>query len=240
MNNKIYKIIIFLLLLAILVTIVMERKAIGDNLGIEAGAWFDGIFDEPEVTETPEPTPTPEPIEYIPDDADAVDISEFEPVVVETPEPEYPKLYTMDDAYVIAKAVYGEALNTPDLYIWDGRVISTEAQWAAIVWGMCDRYEAEYADSLTKIAGNPGQYHGYHVLHPVTDEILEVVLDVLERWNNEMHGETDVGRVIPKGYYWFVGDGIHNHFYNHYDYQRGIATGPEWDWSMEDVYADWN
>ena len=239
MNTKVYKIIIFLLLLAILVVVVAKRAEIAENIGIKVEAFFDDVCeDEPIVTPEPEITPAIEKIDIEP--IDIIKNNLTLPPPSEKPEPEYPKLYTMDDAYVISKTVYGEAKNTPDLYIWDGRVISTEAQWAAIVWGMCDRYEAGYADSLTKVAGNPGQYHGYHVLHPVTDEILEVVLDVLERWNNEMHGETDVGRVIPKGYYWFVGDGIHNHFFNHYNYTRGVTTGPEWDWSLEDVYADWN
>ena len=58
-----------------------------------------------------------------------------------------------------------------------------------------------------------------------------MVKDVLHRWNDEKHGETDVGRVLPSDYLWFRGDGKHNHFRNSYN------GGTRWNWEMEDIYG---
>lgn len=40
--------------------------------------------------------------------------------------------------------------------------------------------------------------------------------DVLIRWYLEKQGVPEVGRVLPKGYFWFTGDGRHNYFRNEF------------------------
>lgn len=54
--------------------------------------------------------------------------------------------------------------------------------------------------------------------------------DVLSRWERERNGETDVGRVLPSGYMWYRGDGVHNHFRDAY------KGGTAWDWTLESPY----
>ena len=143
------------------------------------------------------------------------------------PEPvELPKLYTDNDAVVIAKTIWGEARGVRD------SVVTTECQWAAVTWTILNRFDAGYSDTIAGVVTAPNQFHGYKASFPIDDDILELVFDVLERWNAEKLGEEDVGRVLPADYLWFGGDGAHNHFRNEY---RG---GTRWDWSYGDPYAE--
>ena len=169
---------------------------------------------EPVVTEVVEPEPEPE---------------------IEEPEPEpvvYPQLWTEPDAIALAKMLYGEARGVAALDIWDGRTVSGDAQKAACVWTVLNRYDAGFEESIYEVVTAYDQYHGYKRSHPIDEDLLELVYDVLDRWNREKHGETDVGRVIPADYYWFKGDGEHNWFMNEYRSRK------YWSWSLEDVYGD--
>lgn len=139
---------------------------------------------------------------------------------------ESPKLYTDEDAVALAKTLYGEARG-----VGNNGVVSGTCQKAAVVWCVLNRYDAGYADSILEVCAAKGQFHGYRESHPVWDELLELSYDVLDRWNAEKNGETDVGRVLPADYYWFAGDGKFNHFRNVY------RTSARWDWSLEDPYS---
>lgn len=145
-------------------------------------------------------------------------------------EAEWPKLYTEEDVVTIAKMLYGEAVGVPVLIFDDGSKVSTKSQQAAVVWTVLNRYDAGYG-SIQTIVENIGHYNGYSDDNPVDDELLDLVYDVLDRWNAEKHGETDVGRVLPTGYCWFHGDGTYNYFRNKY------KGGSRWNWEMEDVYG---
>lgn len=147
---------------------------------------------------------------------------------VEPVEP--PKLYTERDAVVLAKTVWGEARGVPAQTL-SGGTASTECQWAAVVWTILNRFDAGYADTIADVAAAPKQFHGYKESYPVEEDILELVIDVLDRWNAEKNGESDVGRVLPADYLWFGGDGTYNYFRNEY---RG---GNRWDWELGDPYA---
>lgn len=150
-----------------------------------------------------------------------------------------PKLYTDRDAIALAKLARGEAGGVGELVTKDGRVVSPEAQQAAVMWSVLNRYDAGpekyYAreDSIYGVITAPGQFHGYDKSFEVRPELLELAYDVLERWNNEQYGVTDVGRVLPKEYMFFHGDGRYNYFRDKYD---GDFT--RWDWSLEDPYAE--
>lgn len=161
-----------------------------------------------------------EHVEDIPeDDAQNAPIEPVEPV-------EWPKLYSDEDAIALAKTYWGEARG-----VRSNGLVSGKCQIAAVGWCILNRYDAGYEDSIFEVITAKDQFHGYSKSHPVDDELLELAYDVLDRWNAEKHGGTDVGRVLPAEYLWFSGDGQYNHFR---DSWRG---GNEWDWSMADPYA---
>ncbi len=103
---------------------------------------------------------------------------------------------------------------------------------AATFWNVLNRYDADYAKSIYGVVTASGQYHGYKTYHPVRDDIYEVCIDVIARWVAEKEGATDVGRILPSDYFWFYGDGRHNHYRNVY------KNGARWDWSLPTPYAD--
>lgn len=145
---------------------------------------------------------------------------------------EYPKLYTEQDAIALAQMLYGESIYVPTLYTWDGKVVSSECQNAACVWAVLNRWDPAQYDSIYEIVTRPYQYHGWKASNPVDPYWLELVYDVLDRWNREMHGETDVGRVLPSNYIYWHGDGTYNYFRNWYTGGYGY-----WDWSYHDPYV---
>lgn len=141
--------------------------------------------------------------------------------------PEWPKLYTDEDAVALAKTLYGEARG-----VRSNGIVSGTAQKAAVIWCVLNRYDAGYEDSIVEVCAAKGQFAGYSPSFPVWDDLLELSYDVLDRWNAEKHGETDVGRVLPAEYLWFSGDGKYNHFRDAY------RTSNRWDWSLGDPYAE--
>lgn len=78
----------------------------------------------------------------------------------------------------------------------------------------------------------PGQFHGYNEDHPVTEHIEQLVIDVFERWAAEKNGEKNVGRVLPKEYLYFWGDGKHNYFTTEF------LGGDTWEWEVENPYGN--
>jgi len=69
-------------------------------------------------------------------------------------------------------------------------------------------------------------------LDDLLPELEELALDVIERWLDEKDGETEVGRVLPREYLFFTGDGKHNHFRTEWD------GGQVWDWSLQSPYEE--
>lgn len=160
----------------------------------------------------------------------------YESVIVLEDKPEYhieaswPKLYTDEDIIVLTKMLWGEARGVGEMNV-GGRCVSSKCQQAAVIWTVLNRYDAGYSDSISKIVKAPNQFVGYRESNPVDEELMDLVKDVLDRWNDEKHGETDVGRVLPADYLWFRGDGKYNHFRNSYN------GGTRWNWEMEDIYG---
>lgn len=139
--------------------------------------------------------------------------------------------YTQEDAIALAKMAYGEAGGVPDLKIGD-QIISPKCQQAATMWTVLNRYDMGGMDSVYAVVVNPGAYHGYWESNPVTDDLLDLAIDVLNRWTRERLGETDVGRVLPAGYIYFGGDGTYNYFRNEFE------GGTRWTWDYGDPYAE--
>lgn len=130
-----------------------------------------------------------------------------------------PVEYDTDTVEALAKMVWGEA-----------RGCSLTEQ-AATVWCVLNRVDMSEDDILSVLLA-PNQFQGYDYANPVTPEIVALVKDVLIRWEIEKECVGGVGRVLPKDYLWFTGDGRHNHFRNEY------KSDLTWDWSLPSPYEE--
>ena len=126
--------------------------------------------------------------------------------------------YTEEDAINLAKVLYAECGG-----------LKSKTEQACVAWVVCNR--ADYDNcSITQSAMKKGQF-AYNANTPVTDELYDLAIDVLDRWSREKNGETDVGRVLPKEYGFFNGDGVRNYFRDKYDGDYNI-----WDYSLPSPY----
>ena len=180
-------------------------------LAVAAAFAWSGRPQEPETPEAtvpvtatalPAETPTPEPITLEFEDREAIDPMEASKVA-------------------LAKMVWGEA-----------RGCSTTEQ-AATIWCVLNRYDSGdrfWADTVEGITTQPCQFYGYDSSNPVDPDILALVEDVLARWMAEKECVGSVGRVLPREYLYFTGDGVHNYFTTEWQ------GGQTWDWSLESPY----
>lgn len=180
-------------------------------LAVAAAFAWSGRPQEPETPEAtvpvtatvlPAEAPTLEPITLEFEDQEAIDPMEASKVA-------------------LAKMVWGEA-----------RGCSTTEQ-AATIWCVLNRYDSGdrfWADTVEGITTQPCQFYGYDPSNPVDPDILALVEDVLARWMAEKECVGGVGRVLPKEYLYFTGDGAHNYFTTEWQ------GGQTWDWSLESPY----
>lgn len=126
---------------------------------------------------------------------------------------------TGEELTILAKVVYREA-----------RGIEDKAHQAAVIWCILNRVDAGLGgDTITEVATYPNAF-AWVPDTPVEQEFLMLAADVCERWNLEKAGQDDVGRVLPKEYLYFTGDGELNHFTTEW---KGTET---WDWSLKSPY----
>ena len=133
---------------------------------------------------------------------------------------------TLDHSYLyaadyIAKTVYGEARGCP------------KTEQAAVIWCILNRVDQGdtcSADYIVDVVTAPNQFHGFDLANPITEDIMDLTLDVLKRWMAEKNGILDSGRVLPKEYLYFYGDGTRNHFTSDW---RGNDV---WDWRLDSPY----
>lgn len=146
-----------------------------------------------------------------------------EEIVEEIVEPEitYEKFYTEDDVVMIAKVLYTEC-----------RGESSITEQACVAWTILNRVDGTEGNTIRSVVTQPNQF-AYKSDVPVWDNLYWLANDVLERWNLEKNGETEVGRVLPKDYRWFVADkgGLGNVFRNSYSGDYMI-----WDFSLSSPY----
>lgn len=129
--------------------------------------------------------------------------------------------YTEEEVVMMAKVLYLECRGVP-----------SDTEKACVAWTVCNRVGLDKfkGDTISEIITAPGQF-AYSYNTPVTDELYALSLDVLQRWNAERNGEVYVGRVLPKDYTYYSGDGVHNYFRNNYDGGYSI-----WDYSLQSPY----
>ena len=181
----------------------------------------------PVETPTPTPEPTPEPTPTQTPGA----VIEFEEIPIQTPEqkpvlkPSQNSTMTFElSARYMAKTVYGEA----------GGCSTTEqaaVAWCILNW-VDEKGYAATPENVAKISKWSDCFHGYVSSNPVTTEIHNLCMDVIGRWLQEKQGVTEVGRVLPREYLFFHGDGVHNYFRNAY------IGGTRWNWSLPSPYGD--
>lgn len=110
-----------------------------------------------------------------------------------------------DDVTALAQMAYGEARGLADYEI------------AACMWVALNRLDhGGYGETVTEVVAAPGQFTGYSVENPVTDEIAAIARDVLSRHEREQQGE-QVPREIGPEYLWLSGRDGHNWFRAAYD-----------------------
>lgn len=132
-----------------------------------------------------------------------------------------PVYFTEEEVNYIAKTVYGEARGC------------SKIQQSAVVWCILNRLDNEHWGSVIKsVVTAPTQFHGYSKHHPVTDEIRELVEDVLLRWNMEKMGVVNVGRTLPERFMYFNADrkGSGNLF------TTSAGRGEVWNWDCWNPY----
>ena len=142
-----------------------------------------------------------------------------EPTVIVT-EALTPEQIEMTEVELLARVVWGEARGCD------------KTQQAAVVWCVLNRVDAGYG-SIYEVVTAPGQFSGWNVHNPVITSMQEIVIDVLTRWNAEKVCIGDVGRVLPKEYIYFTGNGEVNLYrkdYNDYNHM--------WDWSLPNPYEE--
>lgn len=126
---------------------------------------------------------------------------------------------TREEIETLAKIVYQEA-----------RGIKEDSHKAAVVWCILNRVDDGYwGDSIVEVATYPNAF-AWVPDTPVKEELVDLVVDVITRWNYEKEGLSNVGRTLPKDYLYFTGDGSYNHF------TREWGSTDYWDWSLPDPY----
>lgn len=121
------------------------------------------------------------------------------------------------DAVMMARLLWGEC-----------RGVESRMEQAAVAWCVLNRVDdPRFPDTIKGVITQPSQFTGYDKNHPVDPELLELAMDVIERWQTGADGRT-----LPAEYVYFVaGSGHHNNFSKVWPVGREV-----WDWSMEDPY----
>lgn len=139
---------------------------------------------------------------------------------LETPEPvTIPKIATAYDIELIARTIWGEA-----------EVVKSTAERAAVAWCILNRVD-DSGKPIESVILAPHQFCCREDGN-VPAWAVELAEDVVERWERERAGETNVGRTIPADYLYFVGDGWRNYFSIEW------KSTEYWDWSMPNPYEN--
>ena len=121
------------------------------------------------------------------------------------------------EAVMIAKVIYSEA-----------RGIWSQTEQACIAWTICNRVDAGMYSSVYAAITAPYQF-AYRSSAPTVDDygrdLVALARDVLYRWSLERARQSGVGRVLPRGYCWYSGDGCHNYFRASYTGSGAIWFG---------------
>lgn len=153
--------------------------------------------------------------------AATVERNDAEEVTIEAEEEPYITIYyTEQDVIDIAKVLYNEC-----------RGVGSKTEQACVAWTILNRVDKQCM-SIAEVIRAKNQF-AFSESTTVDDKLLDLASDVLWRWNSEKNGETEVGRVLPKEYTYFAGQGVHNYFRNSFSGNYSI-----WDYSLESPYEN--
>ena len=212
--NPINKILVVILL----IETFFLAGVIGYRLG-EASAYVQPIYQltlqvDPSMIEYKEES-NPKPEEEVTDQTSVKDINDEVDVVELVIE----NNFTNEEIDHITKTVWGEA-----------RGLSKTHQ-AGVVWAILNRCDdGRFGKGVISVVTAPSQFAGYRSGNPVDPEIRELVVDVLDRYSKEKAGIENVGRVLPKEYLYFRGNGKVNLF------SKKWNSTNVWDWSLKSPY----
>lgn len=127
--------------------------------------------------------------------------------------------FTKSDVELVAKILYEEC-----------RGVSSDTQKACVAWVICNRVDKGMGASIQAVAKAKNQFD-YNPYAPVKQDLYNLALDVLTRWEREKNGESNVGRVLPKEYIYFHGDGVRNYFRNSFKKPYSI-----WNYTLSSPY----
>lgn len=212
--------ITFILLLFPIFCVVCAKCEASDNNEVTVGEnthQIEHVTEAAETTNIKESEDTIDVIDTITEDVTTENAEVTEEATGEAVE--IIMYFTEKDIIALAKVLYSECRGVP-----------SDMEKACVAWTACNRVDAEYGDTIYDVLTTPNQF-AYHKNTPVTEELYDLALDVLTRWNDEKNGITSVGRVLPKEYMWFRGDGKHNYFRNAFSGKYDI-----WDYSLDNPY----
>ena len=207
-----------ILVVILLIETIFLAGVIGYRLG-EASVYVQPIYNftlqvDPSMIEYKEES-NPKPEEEVTDQTPVKDINDEVDVVELVIE----NNFTNEEIDHIAKTVWGEA-----------RGLSKTHQ-AGVVWAILNRCDdGRFGKGVIGVVTAPSQFAGYRSGNPVDPEIRELVVDVLDRYSQEKAGIKNVGRVLPKEYLYFRGNGRVNLF------SKKWNSNNVWDWSLESPY----
>lgn len=120
---------------------------------------------------------------------------------------------------MLAKVVWGEARGC------------SKTEQAAVVWCILNRVDhLDFPNEITEVITQENQFDGYAESNPINYEIVDLCKDVMNRWVFEKTAVGSVGRVLPKQYVYFYGDGVRNYFKD--------QEGNVWDWTLKSPYEE--
>jgi hypothetical protein len=127
-----------------------------------------------------------------------------------------------EEVEALAKVVYREARGC------------SKIEQAAVIWCILNRVDSPeryFPDTILEVIKQPHQF-AYTEDTPLWPSHVSLAEDVLQRWHEEKNGAEDVGRVLPAGYMYFVGDGKHNYF------TQEFRSREYWTWSLPSPYGE--
>lgn len=123
------------------------------------------------------------------------------------------------EAEMIAKVLYREA-----------RGVEDKAQIAAVGWCILNRVDSpNHPNTIVEVITEPEQF-AWECNTPIEPELYYLSRDIMARWILEKYGKENVGRTLPKGWCFFVGDGEYNYFREEFESEE------IWDWSYPSPY----
>ena len=131
--------------------------------------------------------------------------------------------YRKEELDALARLLYGEY-----------RGASLDQQ-AAVVWCVLNRVDSAnpyFPDSIIDVITQPYQFAGYSPNNPVVDNLRLTAEDVVRRWELEKLGVGEVGRILPKEYLFFTGNGTVNKFTTQH------SGGMTWYFTAESPYEE--